>query len=439
MLTHTLLGRFSWYSALAGVGIVLGLFREIVVASKFGLGYELDTFVAIRGLYIFFGVQVGNALETVFISRVASYRDSGAVKVGFARCLPSVLIFNVLITAVLLIGTEQFVRTVFKDFTFEQQKLAVRLNWLLIIAIVLSNLTGLVRAGLNVLRVFSPGFIAGSISSICIIISVSALSDRIGVYCLVVGLVAGHILVFLLSSTWLRKETLSVAPMLQSGFRMEPLSLWKATVVVLISEALYQVSTISGNSFASSLEPGTISALFYANTLVAVPMSLFVMPLSTMLFPKMAEAFSKNRYKDGPELIKRYRSILITASVAVIVVVLAASKWIVSVAFVRGKFSNDDAALTANLLSIIIFALPFMSVEKIIRYALYCLSDYRAPVVANSVMLITLLGLASVLVSNFGVYGLAVSIVFSTCIGTIVLMIILERKLNSRWHSYEQQ
>jgi len=70
----------SGYSLLTGLGLLLGFIRELTVASTFGLSSELDVFVAVMSVQLFFGAQIGNALETAFISRIA--KQGGAAVVG---------------------------------------------------------------------------------------------------------------------------------------------------------------------------------------------------------------------------------------------------------------------------------------------------------------------------------------------------------------------
>ena len=69
----------SGYSLPTAVGLALGFAREVTVASTFGLSSQLDVFIAIMTIQLFFGTQIGNALETVFIARVAT--EGGVVTV----------------------------------------------------------------------------------------------------------------------------------------------------------------------------------------------------------------------------------------------------------------------------------------------------------------------------------------------------------------------
>jgi putative peptidoglycan lipid II flippase len=85
------------------------------------------------------------------------------------------------------------------------------------------------------------------------------------------------------------------------------------------------------------------------------------------------------------------------------------SEPLVEVALARGKFSTADARLTAHILSILVWGLPFMSLYGVIRNSFYSLSDYRTPITGHGIRWVTLLLCGSWLIPLYGVEGLAVS------------------------------
>src|SRR5262250_1595030 len=84
----------SGYSLLTAVGLALGLARELTVASTFGLSPQLDVFVAVMTLQLFFGAQIGNALETAFIARAAKEGGVRIVRREVKPALCGLLLVN---------------------------------------------------------------------------------------------------------------------------------------------------------------------------------------------------------------------------------------------------------------------------------------------------------------------------------------------------------
>ncbi len=418
----------SRYFLLSAAGLLFGFFRELVIASTFGLSRELDVFVAVMGVYLFFGVQIGNALETVFVSQAGRQRSAGSVKAHLASSFQSLLLVNVVIVVFLLVSSDALLRAVFPDFTQPQHEFGIRTMSLLLLPIVFANTAGLIRGGLAVVGSFAPGFLAGSVISVCTILSIWLFSDRLGIDALTLGFALGNLVVLVFFLVQLAKhDTFAVAakPALP---RPSLFVLWGAAASVLLGETLYQAIVMTERSFASTLPPGTIAAFFYAGTLIAVPASLLVMPLTTTLYPRMVATFSRNR-QEGTQLVLKSGVLLFLASLAIAVVISVFSEPVVHTIFVRGQFSGQDAHTTAAILSITIFALPFMSLERLVRNALYSLSDYRMPAYGLACQWVVLLVMGVALVLRYGAEGLALSTVCAESVNAVLMSVLLRQRL----------
>jgi putative peptidoglycan lipid II flippase len=154
-----------------------------------------------------------------------------------------------------------------------------------------------------------------------------------------------------------------------------------------------------------------------------------VFPLSTVLFPRLAKAFAQS-YREGSRILWRYGSCLFAASLLVVVGVTLFTDAIVSTVFVRGRFTLQDSFRTAELLQIMVLALPLMSIGDLLRYALYSMSFYRASIYSNVIMWCILAMVGWLLVPDLGAVGLAWATVSALGAQTIamVIMILLHRR-----------
>lgn len=419
------LGRYSLFS---GVALALGLARELAVSSKFGLSQELDVYVAMSGFYLFFGTQIGNALEMVFISKSADLNNAERVTEQLAKLVKILLLVNLFTVIALYNYSGHLIAWIFPGFTGTQQEFGVFvLSWLLI-AIVLANLSGLMRASLNVLRIFSPGMLAGSIVSASSIISVLTFGNELGVMALLYGFIIGNALVFAMTAVvFLRVADFS--------YRRRPpntkhvlAGVWQAVAIVIVGEVAFQGFAMTEKGFASTFAAGTVSAFFYAWTLVSIPLSLVVMPLSTVVYPRLAETFGKDR-RQGYAMLKRYGGWLFLFGLSVVSVASWFSEYLVKLVFMRGRFSLSDAEKTADILSIIIYALPLLSVSRLTRYSLYSLSNYSGPVLALVLSWAIIAISAYLLTPDYGVIGLAYSSTMAVATEAIAMLIILRLSL----------
>jgi peptidoglycan biosynthesis protein MviN/MurJ (putative lipid II flippase) len=400
----------SGYSILTGLGLLLGFVRELTVASTFGLSPQLDVFVAVMSLQLLFGAQIGNALETAFIARVAKEGGTAAVGRSVKPALCGLLLVN-LGVVVFLLGSGGFlVHSIFPRFDATQAASGVRTLHLLTAPIVFASTAGLLRGALSVLGAFAPGFAAGSIISLCSIASITFLSERLGIDALILGVAAGNLLVMLLFAIRLVRMTWSTPSESRPPAREGWFLLWGAAGTILLGELIYWAVALTERSLASWLPAGSIAGFFYASTIVSVPLSLLVIPLTTMAFPRTVEAFGRDR-RAGLAMLRNHGLLLLAVSVAVVAVVTVFAEPIVELVFMRGKFSLEHARFTASILSITVWALPFMSLGRIFRNSCYALSDYRTPLVGLTLQWLLLAGLGAVLVPRVGVQGLAIAIV----------------------------
>jgi putative peptidoglycan lipid II flippase len=414
------------YALLIGVGLMLGFLRELTVASTFGLSSELDVFVVVLGFQLFLGVQVGNALETVFISRVASL-GIGAQRLFFKTAVRGLIVWNLVMTTVLIAVTGGLLNVIFPAFSQEQHQLGVRLVQMLLLPIVFANIAGLVRGALAVTGTFAPGFLAGSIVSLCTIGSVLLFADAAGIDSLAWGVVAGNLLVVALYMVQLWRTRFLERPQGQDEACLSQVQLWKAVATVLVVEVVFQGLVLTERSFATDLGTGRVAAFFYAGTIVAVPVALLAFPVTTTLFPRMTRLFASSR-AEGAAMLRKYGSIQLVASSLIAVAIAFFARSIVEILFMRGRFSAADAEITGHILSTLIFALPFMCLYGLIRNGFYALSDYRTPVLGMMVQWGAVALGCGVLIPRYGIQGLAVASVMAQAIHTSLLGWLLMRR-----------
>ena len=421
--------KLSGYSLFSAAALILGFARELIVASSFGLSYELDVFVAIMGFHLFFGVQVGNALENAFVSKVAKLDGDHHVVENFISSLYGLILINCIIGVVLILISDDLIKFIFPKFNNQQLALSNTLVDLFVITILFANVSGLMRGGLNVLRDFSPGFLSGSFISIFSIASVLLFSAEIGINALVFGFMAGNFFVLLFFGFRLSRKC-SFAGMLRFPNIFDPklFYIWSAAAIVLIGEVFYQATSMTERSLASLLQVGTISSFFYASALVMVPLALIVVPATTILFPRMTETFGRNR-EEGVKLLKDFGRYILLFSILLVIILTTSSDYLINMIYVRGRFSVEDGHRTAAILSIIAFSLPALSVSRLLAYSFYALSDYRTPVYGHIVHWLILLSLGFTFVPIYGAKGLAFSSVAAVTCATLLMYVLLLKKL----------
>ena len=424
-----LLGRIPIYALASGLVILAGLVREIIVASTFGLSGDLDVLVAVMGFHLLFGVQMGNAIQQVFVSKLASQQPH-RLKPLVKQAVLVLLAVNAVVLMVLALGSGPVLRWIFPEFTVEQYETGIRLIRLLLFPIACAGLAGIFRGGLSIMGSFAPVFLGGAIISLSTITSLVLFADPWGIDSLVWGFAAGHFLalVWFTHALWKCPTSPPSTQAEEQKQYVEVGELWRPALIVLFGEFLFQAVVMTERSFASGLGTGKIAAFFYAGSVIAVPLALFTTPINTTLFPKLARAFHTG-YREGHALLVRYGAVLFGGALLASIALAVGAKPLIEITLVRGKFSTTDAETTAHILALLVWGLPLASLYGILRNSFYSLSDYRTPVLGYGIKWVTLILCGSWLVPSLGVDGLAFSSVAAQATDTGMMGWLLHRRL----------
>ena len=203
---------------------------------------------------------------------------------------------------------------------------------------------------------------------------------------------------------------------------------WFAVGIVLIGELFYQLYGIALRSIASRFGVGTISSFYYATSLMLLPFTLIITPLLTIAYPRMTEAFHQDRSL-GVKVFIKASIFLVAFSLLAAACLAIFANGLVDIVFVRGNFSSESGAKTAHVLTIIAMSLPLLSINRLGRYALYSVSDYKTSMFANLFSLLSLLAFSWALIPDMGVDGLAIAVVLAAFVSMLWTILMLRARI----------
>jgi putative peptidoglycan lipid II flippase len=109
---------------------------------------------------------------------------------------------------------------------------------------------------------------------------------------------------------------------------------------------------------------------------------------------------------------------------------------LVSALFQGGRFTPEDARLTALTLSIVVLGLPAYVLVKVLTPGFYARQDTATPVKVAVFILVCTVVLNFLLIPPFGIAGLASAIAICSWLNCVILYIILHRRghfRNEKW------
>ncbi len=409
----------------------LGFLREVLIAKKFGSGMETDTYFVAMTATVLIMSTIGAALNTTLVPIFSEIEErKGKVhKLKYLNNMLNVIFFITAILAVLgYFFSPVIIRILAKGFTGEQFDLAVKLNRIGLPIIIFLGFTNVFTGFLNSSQKFGPPAISGIPFNLVFIIYLLIFSNKFGV----VGLMITSVLA---TST---QFLIQVPSAKRLGYRhnfeldLKDKYLNKALVLilpVLLGSTVQQINTIIDKTLASSLVEGSISALNYASKINDMVISVFVMAITTVVFPMIAKAFNKNDTEQIREIMGEGINIILIITVPATVGIVILAEPVVKVFFQRGAFDKTATLMTSQALIFYSLGLVSSSLRIMLNKVYYSYQDTITPMINGVLAVVVNLIFNIILVKYMAHAGLALATSISAIITTIFLFMNLKRKM----------
>ena len=408
----------SVFSTGAGtlVSRVLGLIRDVVIASVFGAGTSADTFFVAFRIPNFFRRLFGEgAFSHAFVPVLGEYRatrseDEVRDLVGHAAgTLGAVLLA---VTAAGILAAPVLVYVFASGFAAEPGKatLAASLLRLTFPYLLFISLTALAGAVLNTWGRFAVPALTPSLLNLALIGAAVGLAPRFDepVTALAWGVLAGGVAQLAFQIPFLWRIRMFVRPRLRrahDGVRR----IVRLIVPAVLGVSVAQVNLLVDTQFASYLATGSISWLYYSDRLMEFPLGVFGIALATVALPTLAVRHAHGDAAGFDATLDwALRLVLVIAVPAALGLGILAVPMI-STVFQYGEFGEHAVRMSALSLSAYAGGLVAFVAVKVLAAGFHARQQMRTPVRIAVVAMIANVVLNVLLVGPFAHAGLALA------------------------------
>jgi len=439
---HLIFKNISAVSLGIMVSRILGYFRDMLVASLFGAGFYADTFYAafrIPNLFRrLFGESSLNAVFVPVFSEVLQKEQKQKVE-EFISAVSTVMF--VLLGIITIIGIT-FALPITKLITwgFPQNKILLtsKLLQTMFPYMILICFSALWLSILNCLKIFFiPAMSSSSLSIteiIFVLLIAYSLPDHERVYGLAISVLAGGVLQFSINYLMVRNKyeiKLKLTKIFYYLSLPEIKKMYFLFIPIIIGFSTDQINALVDTLCASFLKEGSVTALYYSNRLMQLPLALFAISTVTVALPQMsAEAVSDNYDELKHTLIHSIRNItffILPAAIGLIIL----GKPIVKTLFERGNFTQQATSMTYSCLAFYSLGLLSFSFSKIFISVFYALKNTKCPVKIAFYTLILNIILNIILMQFLAVGGLALATSISSTVATVLLFLKMEPRIKT--------
>lgn len=416
------------------VSRVLGLVRDQLGAAVFGVSLLNSAFVTAFRLPNLFRRLLGEGSLTAAFIPTLQQELTVKGREGAFRLVNQVLCWLALVTG-LLVGLGMLLCTQSRLISGHPERwyISADLTVILFPYLLFVCLAAVLSGTLNVMQSFSEGALSPVLLNLSMILSLGGAglhwaSTPMGqMYWLCAGVLVGGFLQFalpawsLMREGWRPRLDLTLSPGVREIAVLMVPGLWGA--------AIYQINQFVIQLLAMSVDDAAPSLLFYAGRLMELPIGVFAIAISTVVYPLIARHAAEGNFGGmADDYLRGIRLILIVNIPAALGLGLL-SEPIVRVLFQHGHFTAVQTAAMAPLVAISVLGLPFYSVVSLTTRAFYAMKDTATPVrVATVNFVVNLVG-ALLLMRSFGACGLVLAGTLAVIIQCLMLQSRLVRRI----------
>jgi putative peptidoglycan lipid II flippase len=432
--------RLAWSTAIfslaTGISRILGLVREIVVRSYFGVQGPINAFtVAFQIPNLVRTLVADAALSAAFVPVFSELLEKG--ERARAWRVASTLFWVMLLglgglTALAIVAAPLLIAPF--ELPSEYHDLSVRLTQLLFPIVTLLGVSGIVVGILNSYEHFSVPALTPVFWNLAIIVGlvigvprVDSTSAKLYVYA--GSIVVGTVIQVLLPLPWLRGRDGRLRMLIDIR---DPAvkQVFVLMVPVMLGIGLINFNALIGTFFAARyidprIAPSAIDAAF---RIYMLPQGMFSVAVATVLFPALARYATRadlDGFRSTVSLGVRQIGFLLIPAGAVSIVL---AEPIVRLLYQRGEFTPDQTPVVAAALAAFSVGLVFNGIMLMLNRAFFGLQLPRIPTViaAGNLILNTVLYAA---LYRVGTWGIPLAISLANIAGSAALFFALRRRL----------
>jgi putative peptidoglycan lipid II flippase len=338
----------------------LGFIREAVQAALFGASRLTDVFVVAYNLpemiqTLFFS----GVLSNFFVPVITRYREQREeLSHVFSVALNGALVLALGLAGLCYLAAPGIITLAAPGLGGADRALAIFLFRLMLPMLVLHCLLAVLKGVLNSVDHYAMPEYAGIFFNFAVIACALGLSSRYGIVSLAYGVVAGSLIQVVVQIPALRQNGLHYRP--AHGFSHPALREVQGLVFgAIVATAVVPINAFVDRALASNLHAGSVSALAYAFRVFMLPVSLFAVPVYTVLLTDLSASHQQGKRDAFIEHATAGLSLLFAVALPATAVLIALAVPITRILYERGQFTAADTLLTSQAL--IAFAIGTVS------------------------------------------------------------------------------
>lgn len=430
-----LLKALATVSGMTLVSRILGFVRDFVIARIFGAGVMTDAFfVAFKLPNLLRRLFAEGAFSQAFVPILGEYknnREPADTKRLVDHVASLLMLVLLAVTLLGMIGAPVLVYISAPGFVSDPQKfeLTVALTRITFPYILFMSLVALAGGILNTWSRFAVPAFTPVLLNLAFIGMALFAAPRFAQPVMALGwaVFVGGILQLAFQIPHLRR--IGMLPRFSLSWEDPGVRrILKLMGPAVLGVSVAQISLLINTVFASFLDTGSVSWLYYADRLMEFPSGMLGAALGTILLPSLSRYHAGEKLEEYSKLLDwGLRLTLLLAAPAAVALALTAIPLIATL-FHHGAFTENDVYMTRQALVAYSVGLLGLILVKVLAPGFYARQNVRTPVKIALVTLFATQVLNLLLIGWLRHAGLALSIGLGACLNAALLFRGLRRQ-----------
>lgn len=412
---------------------VLGVLRDAVMFACLGTSSWSAAFLMAFTVPNLFRRLLGEgALTSAIIPVFASIKDEAQSQNLLNRLL-SFLTIVLTSLSLIFVGLMAFLKEIngLPDRFYE----AAALGQALIFYMPLICLAAIISARLNQKGHFSAGAMAPICLNLSMVLALGASyvfnlqKDTEYVWMLSLGVLVGGILQLVWPLLSLKK--IGWQPKFIIGQCQFSQEIRKLFIPAALAAAIFQLNLFVSRLLAFSLNDSAISLLYLASRLVELPMGIFTLAVTTVIFPQLAHLAAEKNIDRLSELYAQGVRLVLLISLPAMIGLIALANPILHGLFQWGAFKGNAIQEAIPILQASALTIPLYAWSTIATRVLHAQKDTKGPLRISILNFILNAVLSLLLMQFLGVMGLVIANIVATACQSFLLHRLCQKHLQN--------
>lgn len=380
------------------LGILLakcvGFFRDMIFAKVFGTGVMADIYFQVFGLVNLIFTGIGVALSTLVIKNINKSENLGQEKAYAASFLRKNFLFLCVAVVITALFAGQIVKVILPDITGVDYNLAVKLMYVMLPSLIFVVMAYIISGILQNEKVYFITSVMSLPYNAAIIFSLYM--PNISIFAVSVVTTIGWLLhvAILLPAFYKKGYRITAKSPTNTNKNKSPEILW-----IFISNMTFQLCIYIDRAFVSGVS-GMASSFNYASNLFITISSVFVVAMSTVVFPSISKNYEEGHIDYVNDLLRYIITVMVAIFVPYLLVVGLFGGDVIRLVYERGSFTSDSTTTVSTMFFIYSLGVLGYSCQELFNKILYLAGKYKYTVF-GTLFVIVLNIITNLLINTF--------------------------------------